>query len=267
MNVLITGAASGLGKACALRFSEEGIKVYACDIKEFEPHLNIIPVKLDITDAKAVRDLALSFREKNIKFKAVINFAGIFFMDNFLEAEDAKLKKIFNINFFGAVNINREFFTLLEKDAKIIITTSEVAPLDPMPFNGIYNVTKTALDCYAQALRQEAGLLGTKVVTVRPGAFSTPLADGSINSMREMAERSSYFGGQAEKFAKIMAVFTGKAGDPSMLAKKIYRIFLKKHPKCVYTVHSNILLKIMSFLPKGLQVKIIKALVGTKQKQ
>lgn len=267
MNVLITGAASGLGKACAKRFSDEGIKVYGCDIKEFEPYGNIIPVKLDITDAQAVKDLASSMKKENIKLDAIINFAGIFFMDNFLEAEDEKLKKIFSINFFGAVNINREFFTLLEKNAKIIVTTSEVAPLDPMPFNSIYNVTKTALDCYSQALRQEAGLLGIKVVTVRPGAFSTPLANGSMDSMRKMAEESRYFGGQAEKFAKIMTVFMGKAGDPDILAKKIFRIFGRKHPKCVYTVHSNFLLKLMSVLPKGFQVKIIKALIGTREKQ
>ena len=61
----------------------------------------------------------------------------------------------FSNNFSYIIKFNK----LLKENGRIIITTSEVAPLAPMPFNGIYNVTKTALDSYSQALRQELNLI------------------------------------------------------------------------------------------------------------
>ena len=186
------------------------------------------------------------------------------FIDNFLEVEESRLQKIFDVNLLGAMRVNKIFFPLLRKNGRILITTSEVAPLDPLPFNGIYSTTKTALDCYAQALRQEAGLLGYRVITVRPGAFHTPLAGGSIPSMHAMTQRSRYFGGQGERFETLMRKFTGKLQDPEVLAKKIYRIVNLRHPKNIYTVHSNPGLRLLALLPKGLQVRVVRLLVGRK---
>ena len=68
--------------------------------------------------------------------------------------------------------------------------TSEVASLDPMPFNGLYNVSKTALDSYSQALRQELNLLGQVVITIKPGSIETPLSEGSLVDTKNLAENT-----------------------------------------------------------------------------
>lgn len=264
MRVLITGAASGLGRAAAEYFAENSAYVYALDLQPIAPRERLRPFTADITDEAGLRAVFAQLEADGVRLDAIINFAGMIFIDNYLEVEEEKLRKIFDVNLLGAMRVNKIFFPLLREDGKIVITTSEVAPLDPLPFNGIYSTTKTALDCYAQALRQEAGLLGRRVITVRPGAFNTPLAGGSIPSMHAMTQRSRYFGGQGAQFEALMRKFTGKLQNPEKLAKKIYRAVSRRHPRNVYTVHSNFGLRLLSLLPKGLQVKVVRLLVGKK---
>lgn len=262
MQILVTGAGSGIGLAIAERFAENGHTVHAIDIKPFEGTRNIVPYTADITEEASLLSVRSELERNSVLLDCILDVAGIFFMDSFLEADENRLRSIFEVNLLGAVRVNRIFFPLLRRNGKIFIVTSEVAPLDPLPFNGIYGVSKTALDAYAQALRHEAGLLGRHVVTVRPGAVRTPLAESSVPSMRQMSEKSRYFGGQAEKFEQIMRKFTGRMLDPDVLARKIYKVSLKKRLKCVYTVHANFLLRLLSILPKGVQVAIIKGLIG-----
>ena len=264
MKVLITGAASGLGRDAAAVFSQNGASVYALDRQPIPQMEGLVPFSADITSESSLLSVFERLRADSVQLDAIINFAGMIFIDNFLEVEESNLQKIFDVNLLGAMRVNKIFFPLLRKNGRILITTSEVAPLDPLPFNGIYSTTKTALDCYAQALRQEAGLLGYRVITVRPGAFHTPLAGGSIPSMHAMTQRSRYFGGQGERFETLMRKFTGKLQDPEVLAKKIYRIVNLRHPKNIYTVHSNPGLRLLALLPKGLQVRVVRLLVGRK---
>ena len=89
--------------------------------------------------------------------------------------------------------MSRLFHSLLTESGRIILVTSEVAYLDPMPFNGLYSVSKTALECYAQALRQEINLLDQKVITIRPGAIKTPLCDGSLTDTESLAAATELY--------------------------------------------------------------------------
>ena len=265
MNVLVTGAGSGIGAAVAAVFAQSGHTVYALDVKPIKETENVISFLADITDEEALRRVAETLSREKISLDCIVNVAGIFLMDDFLEIETGKLRAVFNVNVLGAMLVDKVFFPLLRKNGKIFITTSEVAPLHPLPFNGVYNVSKTALDAYAEALRHEAGLLGAKVVTVRPGAVKTPLAEGSVPAMRLMSEKSAYFGGQAEKFQRIMERFTGKMIPPESVARKIYKVSLKKRPKYVYSIHNNALLKLLSALPVRWQVAIIRRLLREKR--
>ena len=266
MNVLVTGANSGIGASVAKVFAENGHSVYALDIRTTPLRTNLFSYTADITDASALLAVREDLDTRGVKLDCIINVAGMFLMDNFLEVSQEKLCRIFRVNVLGAMLVNKIFFPLLRKNGKIFITTSEVATLDPLPFNGIYAVSKTALDAYTQALRHEAGMLGAKVITVRPGAVKTPLAESSIPAMRQMSEKSLLFGGQADKFQKIMEKFTGKMLSPDVIAVKIYKLALKKHPKSICSVHNNVLLKLLSALPIGWQIALIRRLVRPDDK-
>ncbi|MBR2341737.1 MAG: SDR family NAD(P)-dependent oxidoreductase [Clostridia bacterium] len=262
MTVLITGASGGIGYAVTEYFAKNGIGVYALDVRKREfSSDNIQFFPLDISKPEEIEKAAARFCEAGIKFDAIINIAGIFTIDSFIEVPPETLQKLFDVNFFGTVFVNKYFYPLLKENGRIIVTTSEVAPLDPMPFNAIYNASKTALESYTQGLRQELNLLGQKVITVRPGAFNTNLAQGSLEKTKELTDKTVLYKAQSKKFYALVKSFMGKPLPPEKIAPTYYRALTAKHPKLIYKKHLNPLLLLMNILPKRLQCFAVKTII------
>jgi NAD(P)-dependent dehydrogenase (short-subunit alcohol dehydrogenase family) len=182
-------------------------------------------------------------------------------MTSLVEGDYSKMKKLIDINLGGVMLINRVFHPLLCDGGRILIVTSEVAGLDPLPFNGLYTVSKTALDSYAQALRQELNLIGQKVITVRPGAIETPLAKESISATEKLAASTKLYSKGAGKFSGIAKRFMGKPISPERIGALIVKALLKKRPRPTYSKHRNPGLILLGVLPIGLQCRIIKMLL------
>lgn len=261
MNVLITGGNGGLGNAAVRYFADHGHTVFSCDMRRGSEYKNVTQEPLNVKDSASIAALAEKLTAQGVVLDCIIHFAGILMVDSLLEAEESEVKNILDINLLGVYRVNKALMPLLKKGSRILITTSEVAPLDPMPFVGIYNVTKTALDCYAQSLRQELNLLGIQVVTIRPGAFATNLEAGSIPAMERMCEKSRYFSTYAGRFRTLMGKFTGTPKDPAVLAKVVYTAATVKHPRLTYTKNANLGLRLLNLLPLRAQLFTIKLLL------
>ena len=260
MNVLITGAASGIGRATADYFIERGHCVWGIDITPMEERSNFCTFTADITDEISL--LRVRDTLKDIRLHVIVNIAGIHQMASLVESDFASMKKLIEINLCGTMLVNRVFHSLLQPDGRILIVTSEVATLDPMPFNGLYNVSKTALDTYAQALRQELNLIGQKVITIRPGAVATPLSNGSVKGTADLAASTVFYSRQAKKFSKIAAQLMGKPIAPKKLAKLLYKAAIAKHPRLSYHKNRHLGLVLLNVLPKRWQCAVIKLLLG-----
>lgn len=262
MTVLLTGASGGIGYAVTEYLAKNGVRVYACDVREREfSNENITFFKLDISSPDNIKIESERLKAESVVFDAIVNIAGIFTIDSFIEIPSEVLRKVFDVNFFGAVYVNKYFYPLLKKGGRILVTTSEVAPLDPMPFNSIYNASKTALESYTQGLRQELNLLGQKVITIRPGAFNTELAQGSLVKTKELTEKTILYKGQSKKFYTLVKSFMGKPISPERIAPTYYRALTAKRPKLIYKKHLNPLLLLMNILPKRLQCFAVKTLI------
>ncbi len=256
--VLITGAASGIGYAVADQFIKNGHTVYALDVKKSEIG---IPLTADITDQTALESVLANLQENGVKLDIILNFAGVHTMGSFIESDFEKIRRVMEINFLGTVLVNKTFHPLLKEKGKIVITSSEVAPLAALPFNGIYSVSKTALDSYAQSLRQELNLLGQKVITLRPGAVETPLSKSSAVSTQKLCEETKLYKAESKNFCKIVEKFTGTPMKAEKFAHFAYKVAMKKHPKYVYAKHRNVGLILLGVLPKRLQCAVVKWLV------
>lgn len=263
MNVLITGAASGIGCAVADIFLEHGHAVYGIDIAPARHRENYFGFTADITQEDGLLRIRQELTEKGVVLDAILNIAGVHMMASLVESDYRKMRQVVEVNLCGTMLVNRAFHRCLGEKGRVVIVTSEVASFDPMPFNGLYNVTKTALDSYGQALRQELNLLGQRVVTIRPGAVATPLSSGSVKATRDLADTTVLYKKQAKSFSGLAARFMGKPIAPEKLAKLIYRAATVRHPRPIYQKHRNGGLVLLNLLPKSWQCGVVKFLLNT----
>lgn len=259
--ILITGAYGGMGRAASELLSRRGYTVLALDRRVGEPKGNIIPIEADLTDPDVIKAAFERVREITDGLFAVVHFAGIYMLDSLVEMSEADLRRIFEINLFGAFNINKIFLPLLGKGSRIIMTTSELAPLDPLPFTGIYAVTKAALDKYAYSLAMELQLLGISVSVLRAGAVATDMLGVSTDALDRFCKETELYRCNAKRFKGIVNGVEARHIPTWKIAERIEAILHKKHPRFVYSINRNPLLLLLNALPKRLQLWVIKMIL------
>ena len=257
-SVLITGAGGGMGRAATEKFSAEGWRVFALDKRLCEADENIIPIEADVTDEESVKKAFVSVWKHTDHLDAVVHFAGIYMLDSLVEMSDEAFRLILDVNLRGAFLINKIFLPLLGRDSRILITTSELAPLDPLPFTGIYAVTKAALDKYAYSLAMELQLLGVSVSVLRAGAAKTDMLGVSTTALDRFCDKTELYTCNAERFKRIVDKVEARHIEPQTIADKAYGIITKKSPAFAYSINRNPLLLLLNILPKRLQLWVIK---------
>lgn len=265
LTVLITGAASGIGRAAADCFATAGHTVYALDRQRIKPAPRIHPLTADVTSEEELLAVADALRIDGVTLDAILTVAGIHTMASLVESEPQDILGLLEVNLLGTMLTCRLFHPLLKRDGRIVLLTSEVGTYDPLPFNGLYTVSKNALESYAQALRQELNLLGQRVITVRPGAVSTPLALGTPGGARVLAENTRLFKREAPSFARLTERFMGVPVEPAVIGRLLLRVTEKKHPRLSYAKHRHTGLVLLSALPKRVQCAVVKWLVTRKK--
>ena len=262
--VLITGAYGGMGYKTAKLLAENGFTVFALDKNTKKAENNIFPIQTDITDVESVKRAFDIVRSKTDELFAILHFAGVYRLDSLVEMTEERFTGIFDVNLFGAYRVNKIFLPLLKPDSRIIITTSELAPTDPLPFTGIYAITKTALDKYAFSLRMELQLLGIKVSVIRPGAVDTGLLPVSTQELDAFCKNTKTYTYNAEKFKKIVNGVEAKSIPPALVAKRAFRALSVRRPKFVYNINRNPMLKLLNLLPARLQTHIIGKILKSR---
>ena len=260
-DILITGAAGGMGKAAVKLFSESGFRVFALDLKAGEKAENVIPIQADITSEEGIKSAFEKVRSYTDSLYSIIHFAGIYMLDSLLEIDAERFRRIFDVNLYGAFLLNKTFLPLLKKGSRILITTSELAPLDPLPFTGIYAVTKGALDKYAYSLRMEMQLLGISVSVLRAGAVDTGLLGASTDALDRFCDKTELYTCNAARFKSIVNRVEARCISAEKLAGKTSRIVTKKKPKFAYSINKNPLLLLLNILPKKMQLWIIRKIL------
>lgn len=259
---VVTGAAGGMGRAVVRALVEKGYTVFALDRVEAERADGVFPIAVDLTDEESVLKAASRVREHTDTVDAVLHFAGVYQMDSLAEMASDAFEQILRVNLFSAFYVNKAFLPLLKKGARILITTSELAPLDPLPFTGIYAITKSALDKYAFSLAMELQLLGISVSVLRAGAVQTGMLGDSTAALSAFCERTELYACNAARFRRIVDRVEAKSISPERLAKKVLSILGKKRPAFAYAINRNPLLRLLSLLPRRLQLFIIRAVLS-----
>jgi len=260
-DILVTGAYGGMGQAMVRVLREQGFRVFALDRSVGAPQENVVPVEADITSEEAVTAALETVRGYTDELYAIVHFAGIYMLDSLVEMEAEHFRRILDVNFYGAFLVNRTFMPLLRKGSRILITTSELAPLDPLPFTGIYAVTKGALDKYAYSLRMELQLLGIPVSVLRAGAVDTGMLGVSTDALDRFCEKTALYTCNADRFKRIVNGVEARCVLPEKLARKAVCILNKRAPAFAYSINRNPLLLLLNLLPKRVQLWVIRMIL------
>jgi NAD(P)-dependent dehydrogenase (short-subunit alcohol dehydrogenase family) len=226
---LITGASSGLGKALAEHVLAQGDQVVATasstqattELAARYPE-TALAVKLDVTDAE---DRAAGVRAAQERFGGIdilVNNAAIDFVGALEEQEESDYRRLFEVNFFGAVALTRAVLPGMRgRRSGIIVNVSSMDGLASLPANGYYSASKFALEGFTEALWQEIEPIGLHAMIIQPGSFRT----GIENRTRASGEAIGDYAATAGAFRAMMSNLTPEMfpGDPERAAEVIHQ--------------------------------------------
>lgn len=195
--VVITGASTGIGAACALHLDRLGFAVFA-GVRKSEDGLalqtsgsdRLVPVELDVTDLTTIRraQAVVSEATKDRGLFGLINNAGIAVVGPLEAVPISDFRQQLEVNVIGQVAVTQAFLPLVRQARGRIINMGSIAGLSTMPLMGPYSASKFALEAITDALRLEVQQWGIHVSIVEPGAIATPIWN---KSTIEAAEREA----------------------------------------------------------------------------
>ena len=257
---LVTGANGGMGRAICRRLTEGGAEVVGIDLSLPAEATPWTVLAADLCDPASL-EAAIRTVGEGGRLDGVIHAAGLYDLGSLVEMGEDEFLRIFGVNLFGAVRVNRLALPYFAPGARVIIVTSELAPLDPLPFTGIYAITKAALDRYADALRMELQLLGYPVSVIRPGAVDTGMLPASTRALDRFSEETKLYPVNAARFKAIVERVEAKKIPPEKIARLVCRALTKKRPKPIYAINRNPWLRLLDLLPRRLQLRIVRRIL------
>ena len=218
---VITGAASGNGRAIARRFAEEGADIVVADVREDprqggRPTHELVPEEYDVeaafveTDVTNVDDLdaAVEAAERFGGIDHMVNNAGVFRSEEFLEVTEEEYEFLMDINvrgvFFGAQAAARR---LVDNGGGTIINLSSVAGLEGSAEHVTYTASKGAVRLLTYSLAAKLGPEGVRVNAIHPGLIETAMTTDDV----------PIFGTEAED-QFLQTVPSGRGGTPEDVA-------------------------------------------------
>ena len=262
--VLITGSSTGIGRASVLLFLEKGWNVSATmrspEKSTLPIHENLLVTKLDVTDSQSI-DLALQETYKKFgSLDVIVNNAGYGLTGPFEGTSEEQIKKQFDTNVFGLMNVCRKALSFWrEKKTKAtLINISSMVGRFSVPFFSLYNTTKWAVDGFSESLQYEARAIGVRVKIVGPGSIKTDFKNAMETSDNSAPNE---YQSSLKSLRNKLQVSDHTAADPLCVAKVIYRAASTSSNKLRYT--AGVDAKILTFLKRFLPENIFYFLIRT----
>ncbi len=221
--IFITGASSGLGKATAKLFAQNGWKVIATmrnpeketELSKIE---NIALLPLDVSDLNQIKSTAakaLSLFDVDVVF----NNAGYILVGPLEGTDDEQLLRQINTNLLGAIRVTQAFIPhFRKKKSGLFLTTTSLNSLIPEPLSSIYRATKAGLEGWSEAMTFELSKFNIGIKTIVPGYINTGLAGSA-----EIASHEAY----TDLLNKLVSVYTRPeavkgASEPDQIAQVVF---------------------------------------------
>jgi hypothetical protein len=249
-SVVITGASTGIGWACAKVLLDKGFRVFGSVRKPADAErlrsefgTSFTPLVFDVTDEAAVlaagREVRAALNGETLA--GLVNNAGIAVAGPVLELSADEFRRQMNVNVIGPIITTQAFGPLLGADPSLkgprgrIVMMSSVAGRNGNPLLSAYSASKHAIDGLSESLRREMMLFGIDVVIVAPGAVKTPIW-GKAEEVDISQYQNSPFYPALQKIRKFM-LHLGESGLPAeKIAECVFEALTTAHPKVRYQI-------------------------------
>ena len=252
--VLITGATSGIGHACAQHLALAGWRVFGTGRsvpKASTTDLRVEMIEMDVDDEASVREGVSAVLAKAGRLDALVNNAGFSMRGAVEDTAIVEAKALFETNFFGVLRVCRAVMPALRASGGgYIVNISSLAGVVGLPFSGLYSASKFALEGVSESLRLETRPFGIHVVLVEPGDFRTQIM---ANRRLAAPSRDSVYRTAFYKFMNKRDQDEATAPTPEPVARLVERILSHRSPKMRYSVGmlgQRIVAPLKRFLPQ-----------------
>jgi NAD(P)-dependent dehydrogenase (short-subunit alcohol dehydrogenase family) len=276
--VVITGASTGIGAACAVRLAQLGFRVFAGVRKAADGEAlkkqssgSLTPLALDVTDAGSIAAAAVAVTREvgETGIAGLVNNAGIVVAGplEFLPLDE--LRKQFEVNTIGHVAVTQAFLGLIRQGRGRIVNIGSSSGFLSTPFLGPYCASKFAMEAITDALRMELGPWGIGVSIVDPGNIATPIWQKSLAAADELTRHLPT--AAHELYGHGMSVGRAAAqkeavhsSPPELVANAVEHALTAKRPRTRYYAGRDACLQavLARFLPDRMMDRLIMKHMG-----
>jgi len=243
--VFITGATAGIGRTTALHLARLGHHVIASgrkqtELAKLEAEARGLAGKLDVlaldvtqpaSIAAAVESVARLTGDRGLD--VLINNAGFGVLGPTSEISDAEMRRQFDTNVFGLMSVTRAFLPAMRaRRAGRIINVSSMGGRITLPYFGVYNATKYAVESLSDALRYELRPLGIDVSLIEPGVIRTNFEATAVSGLDGFAATS--YGRALANYQRMSRAADRFASEPIVVARAIGRAVAARRPAARY---------------------------------
>jgi len=256
--VLITGAASGIGRVTAQAFVRRGDRVLGADLNgdnletvsgELGGPPSFVPFRVDVTDLASVEAMAGEVLDRHGVPDVVVACAGIGLDALFTETSEAALRAVFDVNTFGVVRSIKPFVSgMVERSSGRILIVSSLVGKRGTPYYSAYSASKFALHGLADALRCELVGTGVSVGLICPGSAAT---DFDRHKLREGPGQKRVRPGQLA---------------PEQVAQTILRMADSRRAELVFPLQAKLLCTLDAIAPRLVDRLLARILRGDDSK-
>jgi short-subunit dehydrogenase len=255
---LITGCDSGIGQALRDQFLLAGEPLICTylDLSHTTAHPLEHSIQLDLSKSESVNNCIAKLIQlaHSHGIAGMICNAGISYLGPVEDLDMNEFRRVFEVNVFAALQIIQKLIPGIRGVKGRIMLVGSRAGKIPLPYFSAYSASKSAIETLADSLRRELGPVGVHVILARPGAVKTPIWQRGI-------DQDISFVGAVYKNRMVSlrdAVASRVHYSPPDAAKRMYRMYKKKHPPSHFYV-SNFPLKdkLMSLLPSKLVDRVL----------
>lgn len=247
---LVTGAASGIGKAASSALAAQGDLVFAGALNDAERQAiegqgieNLVPIMLDISDISSIEAAMAQIGEQlgpERKLDALVNIAGVNLNAPLHILSVAEIQQMVQVNLLGTILLTRAALPLLRRGAGRVVLVGSATAFLPPPMISVYAATKCGISGLGDSLRMELGMAGLAVSVVEPGVVRTPMTATAPAVLDRMLARMD--SGDLTRYEKLMRKIVAmsiapKAGvTPEVVAATIRECLTVPKPKPRYRV-------------------------------